>query len=224
MCISFQQSAFLQLITSTLPACLQNLQSIVCHRSSDQFGGGLGTWWAKWRPISQSWWRSTWGSRPRRPRRPPRPSFCTCTCHCFCLGLKHSTQLIIFSASSTSHGIRLGGKREKGSRNASRMVQVSFCRGDTLTRCWIGGWLSFCGSGKFGGYGWSILVQDVRVAEYLGGLIGFVGLDSRLWSDLWVVAECSVSEQQRSRLAGVCVDQLVLKQSTTVCAQNRLCF
>ena len=43
------------------------------------------------------------------------------------------------------------------------------------------------------------------MAEYLGGLIGFVGLDSRLWSDLWVVAECSVSEQQRSRLAGVCV-------------------
>ena len=62
------------------------------------------------------------------------------------------------------------------------------------------------------------------MAEYLGGLVGFLVLDSRLWSDLWVVAECSVSEQQRSRLAGVCVDQLVLKQSTTVCAQNRLCF
>ena len=41
-------------------------------------------------------------------------------------------------------------------------------------------------------------VRDVCVAEYLVGLVGFVGLE-------WVVAECSVGEQQRSRLAGVCV-------------------
>ena len=124
MCISFQQSAFLQLITSTLPACLQ---SIVYHRSSDQVGGGLGTWWAKWRPVSQSWWRSTWWSRPRRPPRPPRPSFCRgSACQCFCLGLKYSTQLIIFSASGTSKAMGLGGRLEKGSRHASKMVQVSF--------------------------------------------------------------------------------------------------
>ena len=137
MCVSFQQSAFLQLITSTLPACLQSLQSIVCHRSSDQFGGGGGTWWAKWRPVAQSWWRSTWGSRPRRPPRPPRPSFChRSACQCFCLGL--------------------GGRLKKGRKNASKMVQVSFLLSKHLTQCWIVGLLNFCGSGKFGGLvGWS---------------------------------------------------------------------
>ena len=48
-------------------------------------------------------------------------------------------------------------------------------------------------------------VRDVCVAEYLAGLVSFVGCG------LWVVAECSVSEQQRSRLAGVCVISWFLK-------------
>ena len=153
MCISFQQSAFLQLITSTLhpKSTKHSLTQVIWSGWS-----GLGTWWAKWRPVFQSWWRSTWGSRPRRPPRPPRPSFCNRSAfQCLCLGLKCSTQLIIFSASARLSNLKSNWvgwqtrkRKKKRLQNGSSVFLQS--KHFNLVLNW---WLAELG--RFGGYSWS---------------------------------------------------------------------